>query len=277
MRVRLVSVRCSLDAVVGIRGLKLPVPSQPTFFTCTLNNGIHFVTTPECRLAKDCKVDQEFELYVLIIHLMRRIPLMGVRIEHPKLEFTLTIKVKRDAHLQAAPAPRPVIAPPPPPPTGSHSKVSGMLAFFGGGSPRKAQKASRSASPALPPAPVQAAVVPEGLARHLKADGTLGRVFVSFADIASRCDTKLFETGFQLVGSRPGGNGDAIVLGELVLQVFRLPPVPGIPATELPQSLDECHRGLRHVNWHKQTYFEGTLTQNGGDCSVSIFLMLRPR
>ena len=51
-------------AVMGIKGLAVPVPSQPTFFTCTLNNGIHFVTTPECRLSKDCKVDQEFELCV---------------------------------------------------------------------------------------------------------------------------------------------------------------------------------------------------------------------
>lgn len=55
-----------------------------------------------------------------------------------------------------------------------------------------------------------------------------------------------------------------------MLQVFRLPPLPGLPPEELPQSLEECHRGLRHVNWHKMTYFEGTLTQNGGDCSVSI-------
>ena len=44
--------------VLGVKGLTVPIPSQPTKFTCTLNNGIHFVTTPECALAKDCKVDQ---------------------------------------------------------------------------------------------------------------------------------------------------------------------------------------------------------------------------
>ncbi|EJD41589.1 hypothetical protein AURDEDRAFT_186410 [Auricularia subglabra TFB-10046 SS5] len=231
--------------VVGIKGLAVPVPSQPTFFTCTLNNGIHFVTTPECKLAKECKVDQEFEL-----------------IEHSKLEFTLTIKVRRDAHLQPPPAPR--AAPPPPVPTASHSKVSGMLAFFGGGSPKKARAGKeRSGSPApvqVPPPPQ-----PEGLAKYLKSDGTLARVFVNFADIASRCDTKLFETGFKMVGAKLGG--EAVVLGELVLQVFRLPALPSVPSADLPQSLEECHRGLRHVNWHKQTYFEGTLTQIGGDCT----------
>jgi len=32
--------------------------------SCTLNNGIHYVTTPECELAPDAKIEQEFELYV---------------------------------------------------------------------------------------------------------------------------------------------------------------------------------------------------------------------
>lgn len=60
----------------------------------------------------------------------------------------------------------------------------------------------------------------------------------------------------------------AIQVGEIVVQLFRLPPLPGVPAQQLPQSLEEAHRGLRHVSWHKVTYFEGTLTQNGGDCAV---------
>jgi len=59
-------------------------------------------------------------------------------------------------------------------------------------------------------------------------------------------------------------------LGEIVLQMFRLPSLPGVMSNQLPLSLDECLRGLRHVAWHKVTYFEGTLTQNGGDCMVSI-------
>lgn len=246
----------------------MPVPPQATKFTCTLNNGIHFVTTPECALAKNCKVDQEFEL-----------------IEHPKLEFTLTIKVKKDAHLLPPPAAsQPVFQPPPvrqPPPVAAptQSKVAGMLAFFGG-SPKKGQKASRQASPAPTPAPAPVpastpAYHPTGLARYLKPDGTLGRVFVSFADVASGCDTKLFETGLPLVGTKPGTTGEAVILGELVVQLFRLPPLPGVPSAQLPQSLDECHRGLRHVSWHKVTYFEGTLTQHGGDCAVRCLVLTR--
>lgn len=66
------SIRCcfqsrfliSFSLVLGVKGLKVPIPQQPTALTCTLNNGIHFVTTPETRLAPEARIDQEFELYV---------------------------------------------------------------------------------------------------------------------------------------------------------------------------------------------------------------------
>ena len=41
------------------------MPRDVTHITCTLNNGIHFVTTPECQLAENTPIEQEFELYVL--------------------------------------------------------------------------------------------------------------------------------------------------------------------------------------------------------------------
>jgi hypothetical protein len=137
-----------------------------------------------------------------------------------------------------------------------------MRSFFSS-SPKKPARV-------IQPTPVAPTVLEENLARYLKPDGTLARAFVSFKDIASHCDTRLFETSFPLIGQRleSGSKVASIEIGELVLQFFRLPPLPGIPPSQLPQSLDECHRGLRHVHWHKMTYFEGTLTQNGGDCSV---------
>lgn len=49
-------------SVLGVKGLKVPIPQQATALTCTLNNGIHFVTTPETRLCSDARIDQEFEL-----------------------------------------------------------------------------------------------------------------------------------------------------------------------------------------------------------------------
>jgi hypothetical protein len=48
--------------VMGVKGIHVPLPSQPTGMTCTLNNGIHFVTTPEFQLSDQCPIEQEFEL-----------------------------------------------------------------------------------------------------------------------------------------------------------------------------------------------------------------------
>ena len=183
-----------------------------------------------------------------------------VSIEHSKLEFTLTLKVRRDPHIVSQFKTN-TPAPPPPPPVPPASK-GGMRSFFSS-SPKKPARVDRPVS--APPFALE-----ENLARYLKPDGTLARAFVSFKDIAARCDTRLFETSYPLIGQRlvSGSKVNSIEIGELVLQFFRLPPLPGIPSSQLPQSLEECHRGLRHVHWHKMTYFEGTLTQNGGDCSV---------
>jgi len=246
--------------------------------SCTLNNGIHYVTTPECELAADVKIEQEFELYVQSFRGSIAGLTGGTRIEHSKLEFTLSFKVKRDPHIvaqmkassqpvrQPVPLPREVT---PPPPTKSRFN------FFA--SPKKTPKPARpSPRPSPVPAPMMSPKIEENLARYLKPDGSLARAFIAYKDVAAHCDTRLFETTIPLIGQRldPDGVGTTMTtlpVGELVLQLFRLPPLHGVPPTQLPQSLDECLRGLRHVGWHKVTYFEGTLTQNGGDCVVCEF------
>ncbi|KLO11072.1 hypothetical protein SCHPADRAFT_855784 [Schizopora paradoxa] len=242
--------------VLRIEGMKVPLPLQATYFSVTLNNGIHFVTTPDGLLTRDAKVEQEFEL-----------------IEHSKLEFTLTLKVRRDTHivhqiksLHVPPPPPPVQVAPPAP-----VKSGGMRSFFGGSKKSKAapQHTRSHTEPIIP------TTIDENLARYLKQDGMLARAFVAFKDVAPRCDTQLFEGAYPLIGQRlevnPGGSGTTMAprqVGEIVLQMFRLPPLPGIPQNELPQSLEECYRGLRNVAWHKATYHEGVLTQLGGDCST---------
>ncbi|KAI6029361.1 hypothetical protein BKA83DRAFT_679982 [Pisolithus microcarpus] len=230
--------------VLGIKGLSVPIPQQPTAVTCTLNNGIHFVTTPETRLSRDTRIDQEFEL-----------------IEHNKLEFTLTLKVRRDPHIAAQF--KALVPPAPPPQPAPAPKPKGGMFSFLSSSPKKSSRAT-------PPPPAVPAKLPDNLARYLKQDGTLARALVSFKDVAARCDTRLFEISYPLIGLRAEASGGptTMELGEIVLQLFRLPAMPGVLSAHLPQSLDECLRGLRHVAWHKVTYFEGTLTQNGGDCTT---------
>lgn len=187
----------------------------------------------------------------------------------------MTLKIRRDPHIIEqfkALAPVPVIAAPAPVITQAAPKSSGMRSFFSS-SPKKSskEKVATRATQQLQPQALH--TLPENLARHLKPDGTLARAFISFKDVSTRCDVRLFETSYPLIGQQLeiGGKFSTQECGEIVLQMFRLPPLPGIPQEQLPQSLEECHRGLRHVNWHKVTYFQGTLTQNGGDCRVSVF------
>ena len=183
-----------------------------------------------------------------------------------------------EAKRAAAPLPAPVPAPIP-------QKSSGVMRAFFGGSPKKTQKVT---PPVPTPAPTpQPPIVEETIIKYLRQDGTLARTFISFKDVAPLCDTRLFETSFPLMGHMDEiksstvtgagpSNRNVKVVGQIVLQMFRLPPLPGIAPESLPQSLEECLRGMRHTAWHKVTYHEGILTQNGGDCSVGGFLGLGP-
>lgn len=198
------------------------------------------------------------------------------RIEHSKLEFTLALKVRPDPHIVAQiKATQPPPAPPkavqqlaaPPPSKG------GMRSFFS--SPKRPPKAV--AQPVRVPPKMPEFKLPENLARYLKPDGTLARAFVQFKDIAGRCDTRMFETSYPLIGQRldsPGGRMQPMQIGQLVLRFLRIPILAGVPAHEQPQSLEEASRGLKYMSWHKTTYFEGTLTQYGGDCSVCLHIFL---
>ena len=198
------------------------------------------------------------------------------RIEHNKLEFTLTLKIRRDPHIvkqfkSLAPPPQPQRQPPAPQPAPPPPKPKGGMFSFLSSSPKKPVARATPLPPPVP-APAPPHKLPDNLARYLKQDGTLARAFISFKDIAARCDVRLLEVKYPLIGQRSEVSGGATTmeLGEIVLQIFRLPSLPSVMSNQLPLSLDECLRGLRHVAWHKVTYFEGTLTQNGGDCTVSI-------
>lgn len=143
----------------------------------------------------------------------------------------------------------------------------GMGRFFGGNKkPSKVRAPPVSAAPQAPPK------LPENLARYLKPDGTLARTFVSFKEVARRCDTSLLETSFPLIGQKSMADSppQSMQVGELIIHMFRLPPLPGLPADHHPQSLEECVRGLHNMKWHKTPYYEGTLTQYGGDCLVRL-------
>lgn len=172
--------------------------------------------------------------------------------------------VEAQFRANAPPKRTPAPAPAPPPP----ASKGGVRSFFLGG--KKAKPVPARATPPPPAAP-PVHRLQENLARYLTVDGSLGRAFIKFSDIAHECDCKPHKMHLSLFGQKlePGGSYRNIDLGGLTILIFRLPPIPGVPANDLPQSLDECDKGIRAAQFGDNTFMEGSLTQYGGDCSVS--------
>jgi serine/arginine repetitive matrix protein 2 len=83
------------------------------------------------------------------------------------------------------------------------------------------------------------------------------------------------EAGTSGSGSRDGRvtpSGPRKQIAKITLQIFRLPPLNGLRAEDLPGCIDDCLRGMRHHAWHEGEYHEGILTQEGGDCAVRCIL-----
>ncbi|WVQ93585.1 hypothetical protein IAU59_000660 [Kwoniella sp. CBS 9459] len=269
--------------VLGIESLQVPLPEQPTYFSITLDNGIDYIRTPYSVLADGAKVNQEFSL-----------------VEHPNFEFSLSLDIRRDPHIlkmlhekndpapPAAPAKRPVT------PASPASKHSGFRALFA--SPRK-PKGGRDARPTTPLAPVAptstASASRDTIVKYLSTPtgSTIAKTHIAFKPIAKNCESRVLEIRYPMfamfkgepdrsTGAGPGpsssaastttagSNGQARKqLAKITLQIFRLPPIPGLKPDEMPQCIDECLRGMRHHAWHEHEYHEGILTQEGGDCT----------
>jgi len=77
-KMRLASMDVYLSKLSNLRSLNSPSPKvrrdtddtdidEPMYFSCTLDNGLHCVTTPFKLLQVESKIDQEFELSVCFI------------------------------------------------------------------------------------------------------------------------------------------------------------------------------------------------------------------
>lgn len=189
--------------------------------------------------------------------------------------------------------------------TPSSPHRTGLRALFS--SPRKARPKSELNAPtgrfisastnsrATTPLPTAPQPPTETIARYLIDDKspTIGKTHIAFAPIAKNCQAKvlemrypvfaMFKSGDTAAGPRVRGSShqpaqtlgeeaQRPMIGKITLQIFRLPPLPGIKQEDLPQCIDEALRGMRHHAWHEHEYHEGVLTQDGGDCSVSSTL-----
>lgn len=268
--------------VLGVKDLTLPLPQgQPTYFCLTLDNGLHCVTTSWLELGKNAPIGQEFELVVL-----------------NDLEFQLTLQTKLE---QPPPAPPKAVvkALPPKPKQSTFSRV------FTTPKKRKQleqqmqqmqqleQQQMQQQRQETPP-PATAWDLLHGLVAR---DGSFARSYVCLTDFETRAYGRPFTTDINCfnewavdtasVKSKKGLQGALqparkapYKIGKLEVQLLFVPKPSGASEKDLPKSMNSAIRELREAEATMNKTWEGTLSQQGGDCPYwrrRYFKLVGPR
>ncbi|KAG5925201.1 hypothetical protein E4U42_004453 [Claviceps africana] len=252
--------------VMAVKDLDLPLPkNERTWFSLTLDNGVHCVTTAWLELARNAPIGQEFELVV-----------------PNDLEFQLTLNVKLEK--PASPAAQATNRP-------TKTKTSTFSRVFA--SPKKRREMEqrlreeeRQQSEALAR---QRSKVPSGyeLLSPLTADdGSFARSYVCLKEHEHRCfgrpctveiacfnEWATEEEGFaSSVKSKRGTAAAAVVrrapykIGKLELQLLFVPRPKNSSDEDMPKSMNSCVRELKAAEERLSRNWEGHLSQQGGDC-----------
>lgn len=235
--------------------------------TCTLANHKNLVQTPA--------VDIVFDRTTCIANIASEFELVA----DERLEFNLSFKILRDAHLLPQ---RPVQEPVPVVSTKSKHSHSHSASGFKAGLRNLLSSPKKSRPDRIenrPPSrqdlnghvPAQSAPrapeVPPILA-YMNREDDIATFSLKAADVIPHCTgnklVKLY-TCQPALGAERGLRDVAMV----ELHLFYIPPMPEVPIKDLPQSIDEGLAGLREAENHEKTHFEGVLTQQGADCTVS--------
>ncbi|KAK7918153.1 GTP binding protein [Apiospora marii] len=258
--------------VMGVKDLDLPLPrNERTWFSLTLDNGVHCVTTAWLELARNAPIGQEFELVV-----------------PNDLEFQLTLNVK----LERPPEPAQL---PASPTKMSKPKTSTFSRVFASPKKRKEMEARmRAEEEAFAQAQRDAAtrqrkVAPTAwdLMSPLAADdGSFARSYVCLKEHESRCYGRPYmveiaafnewaveEAGFaSSVKSKRGGPSNSVVrrapykIGKLEVQLLFVPRAKGSTDEDMPKSMNSAIRELKASEERLSRNWEGHLSQQGGDC-----------
>ncbi|POR31173.1 Bud site selection protein BUD4 [Tolypocladium paradoxum] len=254
--------------VMGVKDLDLPLPkNERTWFSLTLDNGVHCVTTAWLELARNAPIGQEFELVV-----------------PNDLEFQLTLNVKLEKPAQATP--------PAPAAKVNKPKTSTFSRVFA--SPRKRkelelrQKAEEERF---------AQQQREALARRNNAptgyellspltaeDGSFARAYVCLKEHESRCFGRPYmaevacfnewateEESFASSVKSKRGNTSVVrrapyKIGKLELQLLFVPRPKNSKDDDMPKSMNSCVREMKASEERLARNWEGPLSQQGGDC-----------
>lgn len=273
--------------VMGVKDLDLPIPKselleifnrpstcmlttvdERTWFSLTLDNGVHCVTTAWLELARNAPIGQEFELVV-----------------PNDLEFQLTLNVKLDK-------------PPPIQLNGSTAKTAKPKAstfsrVFASPKKRKEmdlrqreeeERAQRDAQARQRGPPNSAYELLSPLAAD---DGSFARSYVCLKEHEQRCFGRPYmaeiacfnewateEAGFASSVKSKRGN-TAVVrrapykIGKLEVQMLFVPRPKNSAEEDMPKSMNSCIRELKAAEERLSRNWEGHLSQQGGDCPVS--------
>jgi hypothetical protein len=248
---------------------------ERTWFSLTLDNGVHCVTTAWLELARNAPVGQEFELVV-----------------PNDLEFQLTLNVKLER-----PEPQRL---PSSPTKMARPKTSTFSRVFASPKKRKELEARyRAEEEAFAQAQRDAAAKQKNVAptawdllSPLTADdGSFARSYVCLKEHETRCYGRPYmaeiaafnewateEAGFaSSVKSKRGGASNAVVrrapykIGKLEVQLLFVPRPKGSTEDDMPKSMNSCIRELKAAEERMTRNWEGHLSQQGGDCPVSLF------
>ncbi|CAI4211531.1 unnamed protein product [Parascedosporium putredinis] len=257
--------------VMGVKDLDLPISkTERTWFSLTLDNGVHCVTTAWLELARNAPIGQEFELVV-----------------PNDLEFQLTLNVKLEK-----PAPVPIASSPTKATKAPKTKTSTFGRMFT--SPKKRREMEMRQREEEQRLAMQrdaqtrqvnaAPTVYDLLSPLVAEDGSFARSYVCLKEHESRCFGRPYlaevacfnewateEAGFaSSVKSKRGTT--AVVrrapykIGKLELQLLFVPRPKGVSDEDMPKSMNSCIRELKAAEERLSRNWEGHLSQQGGDC-----------
>lgn len=265
-----------------------PTSDDRLYFQLTLDNGLHCVTTSNLELNKSAPVGQEFELVVLT-----------------DLEFQLTLTTK----LPPAPR-RQEAAPVTAPSSPTKSAKSGSVFSRLLSSPKKRAERERKEREELELAERRRQEEIERKRQSVKPTpwdymrevvdaktGSFGRSYVSLKSHETQCfgrplvvDVPLFnewalEKDASVVssvrskrnnGGLAYGRADGAIrrppytVGKLELQLLYIPRPKCATDEDMPKSMSSAIREMKAAEQVTEAFWEGCLSQQGGDCSVCI-------
>lgn len=251
---------------------------ERTWFSLTLDNGVHCVTTAWLELARNAPIGQEFELVV-----------------PNDLEFQLTLNVKLEKPQPKAVQSQTKV---------SKTKTSTFSRVFASPKKRKEMEMRQKEEEE------RAAHEREAQARRLNAtpsawellsplaaeDGSFARAYVCLKEHEARCFGRPYlvevacfnewaveEPSFASSVKSKRGNTSSVVrrapykIGKLELQLLFCPRPKGATDDDMPKSMNSCIRELKAAEERLARTWEGHLSQQGGDCPVSFMPLLSPR